>query len=413
LPAPPIRLRYLLLLGLAATLALMAYPRLAAAFRLQGLASALGDYGACMVGPTGPGLLRSHQSDEFARLVRRRLVGVPSTDRPFASCATLAKTLTGSDATERAHQASAATFAEYGTSARPEHSLGELAVSTRPVVDLAHEAWPFVRGYAALVRSSRSGLEAPHPIAPPTPAAGRGLPSARAFYRGTKSDGKTLVLAHGTGANLNVFKSKDGGSTWTGAAESGVEDIAERCATGVSGRGFEIVNGGDGAGLLVRSVASDAVSVSSRLASDDDVLQAVDCDERALVAALRHERTARSALVLCKFGGQCAALPFPRFADKGAEAPLSFDVARVHGTTVLAVETGGIVRVTSSRDDGRSWAPATVAYDGVESPLPKSAMPNRLLRVGRRLFLHGTSTRMNPTYGLLYSDDAGASFRGR
>jgi hypothetical protein len=73
----------------------------------------------------------------------------------------------------------------------------------------------------------------------------------------------------------------------------------------------------------------------------------------------------------------------------------------------------GIVRVASSRDDGRTWTPSTVVYDSNEYPLPRSAMPNRLLRVGRRLFLHGTSTRAHPTYGLLYSDDAGASFRGR
>lgn len=413
LPAPPIRLRYVLLLALFAGAGLWGYPRLEAAFRLQGLATALADYGACMVGPTGPGLLRAHQLDEFSRLVRRRLLGVAPSDAPFVRCAPFAKTLTGSEQSERVHRATAAMFAEYGVSARPEHSLAELAVSTRPVVDLAHQAWPFVRGYAALVRTSRSGVEAAHPIAPPAPAAGRGLPAARAFYRSTKSDAGTLVLAHGTGANLNVFKSQDGGATWTIAPESGVADIAERCAAGANGRGFEIVNAGDGAGLLVRSVAPDAATVSARLASDADALLALDCDATALVAVVQSGKASRKTLMGCKFGGACESMPFPHVGGAAADAAFEFDVARVQGTTVLAMATSGIVRVASSRDEGRTWTPMTLAYDSSEYPLPRSAMPNRFLRVGRRLFLHGTSSRANPTYGLLYSDDAGASFRGR
>jgi hypothetical protein len=413
LPVPPIRLRYVVLLALVAGAGLWCFPRLAAAFKLQGLATALGDYGSCMVGPTGPGLLRANQGDEFAKLVRRRLLAAGPNEAPFAKCAPFAKTLTGSDESERAHRAAAATFTEYGVSARPEQSIAGLAVTARPVVDLAHQSWPFVRGYAALVRPSRSGVEAAHPLAPPTPAAGRGLPAARAFYRGTKRVAGTLVLAHGTGANLNVYKSRDGGASWAIAPDSGVEDISERCATGVNGRGFQIVNAGDGSGLLVRSVASDAAPVSARLGDDADSLLAVDCDASTLVAALRPERSAQKNLIGCKFGGACAPIPFPRPGGQGVEVPYEFDVARVQGTTVIAIEMAGIVRVASSRDDGRTWTPSTVVYDSSEYPLPRSAMPHRLLRIGRRLFLHGTSTRAQPTYGLLYSDDAGASFRGR
>jgi hypothetical protein len=413
LPVPPVRLRYVILLALLAFAGAWSYPRVTAAFKLQGLASALGNYGSCMVGPTGAGLLRAQQVDEFAKLVRRRLLAAGPDEAPFAACAPFAKTLTGSEASERAHRATAATFSEYGVDARPEQSIAGLAVSPRVVADLAHEAWPFVRGYAALVRASRSSVEAAHPIGPPAPVAGRGLPAARAFYRGTKSVAGTLVLAHGTGANLNVYKSRDGGASWAIAPESGVEDIAERCATGENGRGFEIVNAGDGAGLLVRSVASDTVPVSARLAADADTLVAVDCDASTLVAALRPEKSAQKNLVACKFAGACAPLAFPRPGGLGAGAPFELDVARVQGTTVIAIEMAGIVRVASSRDDGRTWTPSTVVYDSNEYPLPRSAMPNRLLRVGRRLFLHGTSTRAHPTYGLLYSDDAGASFRGR
>jgi hypothetical protein len=74
---------------------------------------------------------------------------------------------------------------------------------------------------------------------------------------------------------------------------------------------------------------------------------------------------------------------------------------------------GNLVRVTSSRDGGASWTPLAVAYDGGEYPLPPARMPTELLVIGRRVLLHGSAVRPNDTYGLLYSDDQGASFRGR
>jgi hypothetical protein len=40
-------------------------------------------------------------------------------------------------------------------------------------------------------------------------------------------------------------------------------------------------------------------------------------------------------------------------------------------------------------------------------------MPTELLTVGKRVVLHGSALRANDTYGFLYSDDQGASFRGR
>ena len=96
--------------------------------------------------------------------------------------------------------------------------------------------------------------------------------------------------------------------------------------------------------------------------------------------------------------------------ELGLDYPL--DLARVNGATVLALKMGNIVRVTSSRD-GATWAPLSVAYDGGEQPLSAGRMPTELLTVGRRVLLHSSALRGNNTYGLLYSDDQGASFRGR
>ena len=64
LPASPVRLRHVLLLGAVGLAGTWLYPRAQAAWRLNGLAAALADYGSCMAGPTGAPLLRSRQLDE-------------------------------------------------------------------------------------------------------------------------------------------------------------------------------------------------------------------------------------------------------------------------------------------------------------------------------------------------------------
>jgi len=91
-----------------------------------------------------------------------------------------------------------------------------------------------------------------------------------------------------------------------------------------------------------------------------------------------------------------------------------FDVARVNGTTVIAVVTAGVVRVASSRDNGQSWTPAAVAFDATEHPgfAADALIPNRLTPLGPRLLLHGAPNRAGQSYALLVSDDQGASFRG-
>src|SRR5262245_60624346 len=103
LPEPPVRLRVLLALAFFGGLALWLYPRAIAGWRVHELASALADYGACMVGPTGPSLMRASSMDEFERLARRRLLSAAANEAPFARCAPLARRLTSSAEIEQAH----------------------------------------------------------------------------------------------------------------------------------------------------------------------------------------------------------------------------------------------------------------------------------------------------------------------
>jgi hypothetical protein len=411
LPLPPIRLRFVLFFALGAVLVAWAYPRFDAAWKVHSLAPALADYGACMVGPTGPALLRDRQVAEFRVLVRRRLVTAPAADAPFERCAPFALAITRDAAVERAHRAQAFTFAEYGGVARPAHVLGELAVSSESLVEQARKAWPLVRGYAALIKPSLGGKEAPHPVAPAAPALGRGLTPARAYYRVARVTADGVIFARGAGANLEVFRSSDGGASFKAAPPVLAHDFAERCPLGADGRAF--VLRGDGDATSVVSVGPNGDVSAANLAKAGESVLAVACDERALVAAIRPERAARAVLEQCSFAGPCSALAAPNLGrpELGLDYPL--DLARVAGTTVVALKMGNIVRVTSSRDGGASWTPLAVAYDGGEYPLPPARMPTELLTVGRRVLLHGSAVRPTDTYGLLYSDDQGASFRGR
>jgi hypothetical protein len=410
---PPIRLRFVLLFCLLGGLALWVKPRAEAAWKVHGLAVALADYGACMAGPTGAGLLRSRRMDEFQRLMRRRLVNAAASDAPFERCAALAKTLTGQMEAERAHRASAWSFAEYGGNSKAEQSLAALRVTPDPVAEAARRAWPFVRGYAALVKPSLGAKEAAHPLAAPEPQFGRGLPAARAYYRATRVERDGLLLAHGAGANLAVFRSSDGGATWKPTNPEVGRDIAGRCPLGPEGQAFILQGESNAAGTAVVSLAPGMEPHAETLAAENQSVLAMACDDRALVAAVRSDDGKHTTLRQCAFRAACADMPLPKLgkSDLGLEFPL--DVARLAGTTVVAVTMGNVVRVASTRDSGASWTPFAVAYDGGEHPLAPARMPTQLLAVGKRLLLHGATPRSGETYALLHSDDQGASFRGR
>jgi len=410
LPAPPIRLRFVLLFAGLALAASSLYPRLDAAWRVHSLAAALANYGACMVGPTGPVLLRDHQLAEFHTLLRRRLVTAPAGDAPFDRCAPFARTLSSDAAVEQVHRAPAFTFSEFGGNPKPTHSLAELDVAPETLAHEARRAWPFVRSYAALVKPSLGVKEAPHPVAPPAPALGRGLTPARAYYRAARVNADGVVLARGTGANLEVWKSADGGATFKPASPELGRDFAERCSLGSDGRALTLQS--DAEATRVISQGPSGAQSAAVLAKAGESVVSVACDERVLVAAVRAAGGPRATLAQCSFGAPCSALPSPNLGrpELGLDYPL--DLARVAGATVLALKMGNIVRVTSSRD-GASWTPLSVAYDGGEQPLPAGRMPTELLTIGRRVLLHGSAQRANESYGLLWSDDQGASFRGR
>jgi hypothetical protein len=417
LPRPPIRLRLVLALVLVASATMWLFPRAEAGWKLHALAVTFANYAQCMVGPTGPSLLRGN-SEEFQRLVRRRLVSSPAGDRPFAKCAKDAGSITGSPESERAHQAQASEFQEYGLSGARGSALGlsQIRITTLPLGELSERAWPFVReGYTRLLKPSLGASEAPHPVALPKPAVGRGLPSWRTHYRAVRRIRDEWWVAMGQGAHLSVHRSQDGITFRSAPARSTVVDaFAERCPAGESGKSFRVGLSADGNMLSVSSLEPDGPTLASDLAPASLSVAAAACDERALVAALEGERAPGPAVLkLCPFAGRCGQMPMPRLSGVELPAHIPIDLARVRGTTLVAITTGEVVRVASSRDDGRTWTPFSVAFDQAEYPELRVdvRLPGRLLTLGERVILYGGAAKSQLTYPVLVSDDHGASFR--
>jgi hypothetical protein len=418
---PPIRLRTVLLLVVVGISLLWLRPRAVAAWHLYGRATAVADYGACTVGPTGPTLLRDN-AQGYQELLRRRLVSAAPDEKPFAGCAKLARQITGSADAERAHLAAASAFIEYeGGSADTAATgrvrgltLGDLGVTTRPLADLAARSWPFVReGYTRLVKPSASAREAVHPIGTARPAVGRGLPGYRALHHAARREGDRLVLWYGSGVHLAAFESANGGVSWKPASPKrrGMDSTSERCASLDSTSSYRMTSHGDV--LHVASLEDNRAVRETELRLSGHEVFAAACDKKALVLALRADGAASVALARCLFAAPCAPMPLPRTASAGSVPRYPLDIARVDGTTVLAVETHGIVRVSSTRDDGGTWTPFSVAYDDAAHPdlRVNHRVPKRLLTLGRRVFLYAGGARSTQTYSLLVSDDGGASWR--
>lgn len=397
------RLRHLLLLLCMATVASWLYPRVRAAFELHSLGTAAGDYGACMVGPTGPAALRDNPT-AFAGLVRRRLVASGAESFPFAECATLAGRLSGSHEVARAHGGRADEYLEYGGRAGvATRSLSQLSFALVKLKQLASAAWPLERrGYSHLIQPSSHAKEAPHPVAPNPPAPGTGLPGWRAAYVSGWKREHTRFVAFGHAAVASVFESRDGGFNWYPASADapGVAQHLGRCTGADSPRSFsfELAE----SEILVQSMNGEhAVSVT-RVPAVRDVV-ATSCDDDSMLLAAQGANG--KELFLCLHAGRCGRLPHDKTWLEGA-----FDVARVAGAVVIATARSGIVRVRSTRDQGKTWTPDTVAFDWAAQPIGTDVkVPSRLLSLGNELWLFGAGER-GQSYPVLYSLDMGASW---
>lgn len=414
----PVRLRYLMLLAFLGLSVQTLVPRALAYWQLHGAATELADYALCMVGPTGPTVLRDRPS-EFWRLVRRRLLASPPEARPFAACAPVVEASTEDEARRRAHHAKAQDFREYAAfraTSNPSLSLGDLTVTTARVEALARAASIFMQTpYAELVRPSRNARAVPHPVELPTPTEGRGLPSAGVGHARVRPLNGGYLLVAGSGANRSAYRSRDGGMSWSAVDVDSPQVGATRgeCSVGQSPSSFKLAVSDDQ--LRVESWLDAELETSFPLASAESRLLAFSCDNAAALAIVHEEGESRPAFRICPHRGRCRDLPLPLDLrdDPRSEAVLS--VARARGVAVLSVAYQGVVRIFSSRNDGETWTPAVVAYDREEHQAHgrERATPTQLLALDARVLLYAGADRAGASYPVLASDDFGASWQAR
>lgn len=402
----------MLLASLAVGAVSWGVPRAQSAWRAHELGPAYGDYAVCMAGPSGAQLLRDDPSS-FQRLVRRRLIAAAPNEAPFSRCASTAVKITGSEAVQSAYQTVAERFAEYGTDPAARARLDAVMLGLDPLRESVSAAWPFVRARSSsLVRPSLTAREAVHPVAPPEPGLGRGLPVTTGLVKSAWRYRDQQLVAFGLGATRSLFASGDGGVSFRPAADvRALELESERCSGRDPSRGFSLSTAEDGS-LVVTASAPDTEPRAAVAVSGEHRVLAIACDDQALVVAVRREGQSRAELSLCRPEQRCEALPLPSRAPFSPLTLESFDVTRVSGATIVSVASSGVVRVISTRDDGKSWTPPSVAFDAGELGERGRAAeaPWHLVSLGSRVLLYGASSKATGGYPLLASDDQGASF---
>jgi hypothetical protein len=240
------------------------------------------------------------------------------------------------------------------------------------------------------------------------------LPRWLARYRAVQRGKTGTLLAVGRDANLSAYRTRDRGKLWTpiAAQHPDVQRFAERCLGEGGQRAFRFGISEDEAHTTLEYTAPDAAAHVVEFSPAAHEIFAAACDDAGLVAALRPPRSSAVRLVACPFRRACQPMTLAAGTwPAGLRFPL--DVARLSGTTIVAWERGGVVRVTSSRDEGRTWTPVSVAFDAAEFPRASGgfAPPDRMLAVDGRVLLYAGAERSDADYLLLVSDDLGASFR--
>lgn len=411
---PPVRLRYVaLVVGLVAGI-FSVIPRAVAFWQLHSAATNFANYALCMVGPTGPNLLKD-SPHEFWQLVRRRLISARGESRPFSECLTEESATSVGAKRWAAHAAAAGDFEEYASFAargKAPFSIGDLLITTAQLKQLADQARPFSHGYDSLVQPSRNAPTVPHPVPLPRPLTGSGLPQGAIGFGAVSRTPQGHLLVVGRDANRQAFRSSDEGSSWTAVDPLSTEATRAQGKCGQGDGQVEFRLSVDNKRLRIESWAGNSLETSFPLAPVDHILREFSCDAEVALVVTSDREQENIAMKLCRHLRRCRVLKPPMALQQIRAVDAEFSLTRSGRTIVAALARKGIVRVVSSRDDGATWTPPTVAYDREEPGNLNfgHAVPNKLLTVGKHVLLYAGAHRSSTQYPVLMSEDSGASW---
>ncbi|MGC4066558.1 MAG: hypothetical protein QM784_18365 [Polyangiaceae bacterium] len=412
----PFRLRTALGVLLAVAVVWGMAPRASAAYRVNRLVSKVADYGLCMAGPTGA-LAVAEDPSRFRALVRRRLLAASPEEAPFAPCAELAGAFEGGTAVQDAHRAKAAAYLEWGGGG--SHNLNEI-YRVLPVLEpMVHEGYPFVRkSLRELLVPTPGAREAVHPSDLPVPARVQGLRVSDAVVRSALDVGRGKILMLSNGREPWALRTRDQGRSWvaTSAWQVAVERYVNRCASAPTGPRYGVlpVVGGGRAAITIEP--GELEPSRREVLRPGENVAALSCDESGVTALVRNRARGERILSCDATRGDCSEIRLP--ADL-AFPGTKLDIARIGRATVVAMTSGGVLRITTTRDSGASFTPPTLVFDAKDGAVPalNNGFVATLVPLGNALLLHlrpignGRIENSGVDGYALRSEDLGASFR--
>jgi hypothetical protein len=380
------------------------------------LVSKVADYGSCMAGPTGA-LALAEEPSRFRALVRRRLLAAGPDDAPFAPCAEIAAAFEGGSAAQVVHRAKAATFLEWGGGG--SHNLNEIHRVLPALGPLAIDGYPFVRkSLRELVVPTPGAREAVHPTEPAIPVRVQGLRVSEAVVRSAVDVGRSKVLMLSNGREPWALRTRDQGRSWvaTSAWQAALEGHVNRCVASPVGPRFgalPVLSGGRAAVLIE---PGELEPPRREVLGPGESVAALSCDDSGATVLVRNRARGERVLSCSVARGDCAEIRLP---DPVRFPGTRLDVARIGHATVVAMTSGGVIRITTTRDEGASFTPPTLVFDGKEGAVPalSNGFVATLVPLGNSLLLHlrPLTNGRTESPGLdgyaLRSDDLGASFR--
>jgi hypothetical protein len=323
----------------------------------------------------------------------------------------LALKLTGMASIAALHQAPAKDYADWGNHGRTL-DLRQLAQSMPSLADIAEQSWPFLRtGVSELIKPSLGAKEAVHPLGIAEPSVLEGLQLHGQMFRARRVTEHGWFVVTSNGHESRAVRSRDSGRKWTRTSpwQTALQGTSDRCSCDGGDRAFGLESNRSGLGPSIVYYDHDSRTGQSVLGGPHHQVKSLGCDENAAVV-LTDTSQGELGIWLCVPGQSCKPLPTPPiFREISADG---LDVARLRGAIVVAVTQGSVVRVVSTRDDGRSYTPFTIALDhGDNLATDRSGhFPAQLLAVaGSVLIIEEASTSASPTLALV-SDDLGASW---